>query len=344
MVDERFRQTYDYAQAHGFVGGFPNFHQADSGQGVVYGTILLRSGEWRDVSVIDLGSPPPPVRDVAGMFRAVYDYAIRNGFVAGLPTFHQADSGQGVVYGTILLRSSEAEWRDVSVIDLGSPPPLVRDVEGRFRATYDYTIRNGFVAGFPNFHHADHGQGVVFGTILIKPGAAEWRDVPADVMNMFSWPFEATYTRQQRLTVLERHTFAYSRIRGCGSLMQQQRTDLFDAYRRSSISHIFLPDDPNLGVIASSVVGGSTIAINFNNFFPISQNEQAQTLIHEMMHCAGYNHPKRRDQPNPNPDRPGDGGPYYSTPPLQAEICIAGTQSLRVCQPGPDGTCTICKS
>ncbi|WP_255285021.1 hypothetical protein [Priestia megaterium] len=39
-IYQRFRNTNDYSFLHGFAGGFPNFHQQDHGQGLVYGTIL----------------------------------------------------------------------------------------------------------------------------------------------------------------------------------------------------------------------------------------------------------------------------------------------------------------
>jgi hypothetical protein len=45
------------------------------------------------------------------------------------------------------------------------------------------------------------------------------------------------------------------------------------------------------------------------------------------MHCAGYTHPTRIDPPAPNADAPYDNGKYYGTPPLRAELCIAGQQS-----------------
>jgi len=257
-VQERFRQTYDYAEAHGFPGGFPNFHQADYGDGVVYGTLLLSTATWRDVLAADFGNP------------------------AG------------------------------------------GDIGARFRATNDYARRQGFAAGFPNFHQANYGQGLVYGTILVKNGAVQWRDVPMDIMNMFSWPFNVQITRGQRLRVLERHSFAYTRIRACGDLSNDERNNLLSAYRRI-ITH-GINTDPTAN--ASATVNGSQIDINFGNLFPLGNREIAQTLIHEMMHCAGYTHPNRIDPPSPNADVPGDNGPYYGTPPLRSERCIAGMQSL----------------
>ena len=324
MQQERFRQTFDYSEAHGFSGGFPNFHQQDYGDGVVYGAILLNSATWKDVPAIDLGHPPE--HDIGARFRATNNYALRTGFRAGFPNFHKADYGDGLVYGTLLLSSNDAEEpKDVLASDLGIPSS--GDVGERFRAANNYAHENGFIAGFPNFHQADYGNGLVYGIILIKAGAIdkdEPRNVPLDIMNMYSWPFDAGITREQRLRTLERHNFAYTRINACANLSSDERSDLISAYRRT-ITH-GINTDPTAN--ASATVNGSQIDINFGNLFPLGNREIAQSLIHEMMHCAGYTHPTRINSPSPSPDIPGDGGPYYGTPPLQAELCIAGVQSL----------------
>jgi hypothetical protein len=92
-----------------------------------------------------------------------------------------------------LLKPGHAEWRDVFLSELGNPP--LGDIAARFRATQDYAVRNGFVGGFPNFFHADTTRWVVFqapgthipiripvrdvvcGTVLLRPGVAEFGDV-----------------------------------------------------------------------------------------------------------------------------------------------------------------------
>lgn len=172
-LEERFRAVHDYARAQGYVGGFPNLHEADYGEGKVYGTILLKPGEaeWRDIPVAALGNPT----GAAARFRAVYDYAKAQGFVGGFPNFHEADYGHGKVYGTILIKPGEAEWRDIPAAALGNPG----EAAARFRAVYDYAKAQDYVGGFPNFHEADYGHGQVYGTILLKAGVAEWRDVVA---------------------------------------------------------------------------------------------------------------------------------------------------------------------
>jgi hypothetical protein len=142
------------------------------GEGIVYGTILVTpdAAEWRDVPATELGNPST----MEDRFRAVYDYAVAQGYVGGFPNFHEADYGSGTVYGTILVTPDAAEWRDVPATELGNPSTM----EDRFRAVYDYAVAQGYVGGFPNFHEADYGSGTVYGTILVTPDAAEWRDVP----------------------------------------------------------------------------------------------------------------------------------------------------------------------
>jgi uncharacterized repeat protein (TIGR01451 family) len=162
---------------HRFVGGFPNFHEADYGSGIVYGTILLRQGatEWRDVPASELGIEDP--NDIAARFKAIDKYARDNGFVGGFPNFYQADYGSGTVYGTILLHQGAAECRDVPASELGDE--YADHIETRFTATDAYARANGFVGGFPNFYSEGSESGAKYGTILLRQGAAEWRDVPA---------------------------------------------------------------------------------------------------------------------------------------------------------------------
>ena len=133
-----------------------------------------------------------------------------------------------------------------------------------------------------------------------------------------NFTFDPGITNAQIRVLLERHRFAFSRIMGCNNLNNSQRQALIQAYQRPIQHGINITP----GVNASAIVGGNQIWVNFGVLFPQGDNEIAQTLIHEMMHCAGFTHPNRT-----NTDQPFDNGPYYSTPPLQSEICIAGNQS-----------------
>jgi hypothetical protein len=173
--DRRFRLVNDYAVGKGYFSGFPNFHEADYGQGIVSGVFLLPAGvaEWRDVSRSTYGVSH--IDDVPALFRAAANYAAAQGYPGAYPNCHQQDYGSGVAYGTILLKPGMAEWRDVPRASLGSP--AINDVGAMMRAASDYAAANGFAAAFPTFHQANHGAGVVYGLVLIPMGNAEWRDV-----------------------------------------------------------------------------------------------------------------------------------------------------------------------
>jgi hypothetical protein len=167
----RVFQYLDRQKGSGFAGGYPNFYRASAEVG---GAIFLRTNAavWRDVSLAHLGNPA--LDDFVARFKATHDYARRNGFIGGFPNFNHADHGNGIVCGTILVKESEgAMWQDVPLAELGNN---IDDIEARFKGTHDYARSKGFIGGFPNFYHANHGSGIVCGTILLKESVAEWRD------------------------------------------------------------------------------------------------------------------------------------------------------------------------
>ncbi|PFO12706.1 hypothetical protein COJ70_24365 [Priestia megaterium] len=137
---------------------------------------------------------------------------------------------------------------------------------------------------------------------------------------MFSWTFDCDYDKAQKKRALERHIFAYKKINACSNLDASEKEKLLEVYKRD-IRHSILP--PREGDNGRAKIGGSRIWINSDLLDSGSDNELAQTIIHEMMHCAGYRHPEKKPT-----DTPLDNGPYYGSPPLRAEICINGTQSL----------------
>ena len=151
--------------------------------------------------------------------------------------------------------------------------------------------------------------------------------------------FDNAISSGRRAKVLERQRFAFSQIENCSSLSALERRPLRFAYRRPIWNGI--NNDPDVN--ASAFVGQNQVFINFTNLFPDGDDEIAQSLIHEMMHCAGFQHPDRCTPAESNAgtcspaDIPGDGGDYYNSPPLRAEICIAGNQSDEACVETSDG-------
>lgn len=143
-----------------------------------------------------------------------------------------------------------------------------------------------------------------------------WRWFQNGLMSNFT--FDARIPANHRLRVMQRHSFSHFRARQCSSLNGTERRDLLAAYKKAI--HHDISTDPNAN--ASATIGGQQISINFVNLFPLGDDEIAQTLIHEMLHIAGYTHP-----PKQTTDVSGDNGLYYGSPPLRGEFCIAGTQS-----------------
>jgi Astacin (Peptidase family M12A) len=158
-----------------FVGAYPNFHEAKQGINIIGGTVFLKAtaAQWQDVPLAELGNPP--IDDFAARMRATQNYAVRNGYVGGFPNFFHRDYGKGIVCGTVLIGNGGADWRDVSLADLGNPP--LDNISARMTSANDYAVRNGYLGGFPTFYHADYGKGIVCGIVLIKKQAGIWKDV-----------------------------------------------------------------------------------------------------------------------------------------------------------------------
>lgn len=138
-----------------------------------------------------------------------------------------------------------------------------------------------------------------------------------------NFTFDNNIVEAQRRKILERHTWAYYRAGICGNLSAEERDKVRAVYRQGI--HHSVTTLPRVNAYVEHL-NARQLFINFDNLFPQGDREIAQTLLHEMMHCAGYSHPVRIDS-GPNTDRPYDGGKYYGTPPLRSELCIDGVQS-----------------
>lgn len=154
----------------------------------------------------------------------------------------------------------------------------------------------------------------------VSPSIISGRTTTADTAAMSKFTFEdGGFTEQEKEQILRNHKRAYACIEDCEHLTEDEKTKLFDTYNEA-IEHYPI-STPN--VFGEAIVGGVSIGINKTLLLSQhSDQEISQTLIHEMMHCAGFKHRKKTAA-----DKPGDGGEYYNSRPLIAELCIAGVQS-----------------
>jgi hypothetical protein len=137
-------------------------------------------GQSFDPNMGRFDTTPPKGNEQEKFRNSAQAATAREGFVGAFPNFYTEVYGPASVAGTIFIKRNDlTKWMDVLLTDLEKPS--LSDFGQRFRATQDYANRRrkeGFVGGFPNFFHADYGGGIVCGTILLKAGGAEWRDVP----------------------------------------------------------------------------------------------------------------------------------------------------------------------
>jgi Repeat of unknown function (DUF5648) len=172
--------------------------------------------------------------------------------------------------------------------------------------TGELAPRGGYVAeGILGYLYSTEGSS---GTIAL------YRWFQSGLMSKFT--YSASISVDQKKKLQERHTFAYYRAGLTDKLDPTEKSKVRALYH-DGISHDV---DTNPNANGSAIIGGRQLWVNFNNLFPLGDNEIAQTLLHEMMHCAGYTHPAKSGSP-------GDNGPYFGSPPLRAELAIAGVQS-----------------
>lgn len=327
------------------VGAFPNFHSAVYNGSRVFGVWTFSGGNarWKDARAADVDAVETDRDDPRGIQRrwsATHVYARERRFLTGHPNLHQVGDGADRVVGTILVPQGAGEVlvvpdEDLDIIKVGNFYQAV-DLAQLFRAVNDLAVARGYAGGVPTQHFEAKEAPWGVEIAVFNQGVATWEDVSLRELEfidhlMTRYRFVDGISSDQRDGLQRGHLRGWRAVSACPSLTETERVNIYEAYNKD-IEHRV---NSNPSANASAVVGGEWIAVNFGNLFPAGETEIAQTLVHEVAHLAGYTHPVRTDQ-----DEPFDDGPYYSSTPLQAEICIDGVQSDRQCLE-VDGTCVI---
>ena len=105
----------------------------------------------------------------------IHRYAVANGYIAGFPTFEQADSNdeQGVIYGIVLLKpGSYINFQDGprSQLEANGTHDMLKDAGASIMAVNRYASNHCYFTNFPDFEQADYndGRGVVYGSMLLQ--------------------------------------------------------------------------------------------------------------------------------------------------------------------------------
>src|SRR5262245_34909246 len=116
-------------------------------------------------------------------FREANDYSLALGLRAGIPTYVASQIASYPSMDVLFLSLNECEWWNVPSTDYGVFH--IDDVPALFRAANGWAAQNGVPAAFPNCHQGVEGGIVVYGTIALKPGTVEFRDVPRTELGVF---------------------------------------------------------------------------------------------------------------------------------------------------------------
>jgi len=320
-----------YAKAHNFISGFANFHQARyECDDVVFGSLLLRNTPYfKELTVFEdfsdqilTGEHISWYDNIPVFFQKIQEVAISNRYLGGFPTFISVLSPMaGWFHQWVAIKdSNETKKTEINSNDLDNPS----DITSTFRAVHNYASNHGFLSGFPTFIPKDNQKVECIFLNRDDVHIGIHRDIHKNLLEFISnATFDGQIDDHMRNQLINRHAFAYNRICICSTLDSEDKQKLFDTFNKKIIHGINTDAHAN----ASVPHGSNEIHINISNFFTLTPDEMSQTLIHEMMHIAGYEHPVKRD----GVDIPNDGGPYYRSKPLQAEMCIAGQQSLALC-------------
>jgi hypothetical protein len=108
-----FRAIHTNAQKVGMASGYPTFVSRQQQAGWVLQCVFLplENVEIRNLSVSQLAPAGPG--DVPSLFRAIHDYAVKNGFEGGYPTFAPSSEDRpSSGYDCVLIKKGRADRHD----------------------------------------------------------------------------------------------------------------------------------------------------------------------------------------------------------------------------------------
>jgi len=188
-IADRFRTIDNWCTNNSYPGGWPSFNQATypNPTRTVYEHFIFKPNvfDWRSVPATEYAAT-----DIRSRFTGAHDYALREGYQQGFPNFQEADAGHGVEYGTYLVPPNTAYWLDVAVQELGmgTGEPTSHPMDDWFKGAADYAARNGYVAGMPNGHYANYGQGWVCGVFLFSASSVDRMDIRGQELGLWEQP------------------------------------------------------------------------------------------------------------------------------------------------------------
>ncbi|MEC0038549.1 hypothetical protein P4L29_30010 [Bacillus cereus] len=193
-------------------------------------------------------------------------------------------------------------------------PLLYTDPARAMNAANSYAKSIGYAAGISMCNRNSDNNWIVYG---IKEGYAETDSLNAyDVNHYINFSYNGSIDENYQL--LKAHELITDSIGSCSELTSEMLQNLRNTYRDTNVVHRQWDDERPGGcddqvVEGCARVGERYIWINFERINRTNNpnKELAQVLIHEMMHVAGYRHPKDSNDPD-----------YKTSAPVLASKCI----------------------
>ena len=340
-IDRAIHRYANWFPGGGFAGGFVD---------------PLGDRSSREPDVILIKSEAAVVADIPGEYwrgnprrymeglRQAQIYANQSGYESGYLTHEYSHLKSGVVF----LRPGYSERTSVSFGELSGSRSSIWLALNKKTREFVAENKDKYLKAFPLGVSESEDENRL-GLLLIKSNAGVRERVQSfKFVHLTEFDYDFENIGADRVSQIMQHlAVIVTRIETCKVLEREEKDRLMEAFLRRI--RITISNDPTAN--ASVPFGQNVIQINFANLWDAGDDEIRQTLIHEMMHIAGYCHPIRCDSieecrsncslvrdPRCPPedenldcnrvDTPLQGGPYYNSAPLRAELCIAGGQSL----------------
>lgn len=168
-IRRRFSAISDWCNlpTTSYIAGWPNFNVAHYPQPdrYVYGHHVLEYAHAEDVPAALYHAS-----DLRTRFVGAHDIARSRGYGHGFPNFHEADYGQGVVYGTVFIPKDACYWEDAHASDLGlgNGDPTARTMDEWFRGASKWAYDRNLPAAMPNGNYAHYSDGWRCGLMVMK--------------------------------------------------------------------------------------------------------------------------------------------------------------------------------
>ncbi|MGW9531195.1 hypothetical protein ACWHAM_26525 [Paenibacillus terrae] len=330
-----FRWTHRDSMYNNFKTGIPTFiiKQADYFQS----WLIIRLDNAVTIGTLtanELDNVNP--EDVAASIRTTNLYAtderntnLEHIYSGAFPTFEKWIDDGNEVRGISFILKETADYQRIHPSELAEFGYRFGDIESQFVAIHNYASHNDFVTGLPTFTEDEQNY---VGALLFKQGFAQTQEIPFLYFVIQKFNFDHL-NEQYRTNVILALEMGIDRFSNSPYLSDEEKRRLALAYGNK----IFIHDAPASQTEAGRWVQNGDdnhIYINWGQFLDnngdVNQSALAETLIHEIMHVAGYSH----IEIPPNAKSPGcgntSGDEYFDSPPLRAECVIGNNQSLLI--------------